>query len=164
MALNAFLKIDGIEGASAKQGHEKEVELEGFGISVHNSGSRHTATGGGVGQGDHGDLSFQMMLDKSAPNIHQACMTGQHIKEITLFALKASGDAADPGGLKYVEFVMKDCLISSFSWSGAKSGDVMASGSINFAEYEYKYTPQATEGGGEGDITAAYHIAEGHPV
>lgn len=160
MALNAFLKIDGIDGSSVVPDHQNELQLLGFGVSVHNSGSRHTATGGGQGKGDHGDLSFQYELDKAGPNLHNASMAGDHIGEITLYVLKAAGDEA----LKYVEFKMKNCLISSFSWSGGGGDSIMASGSINFAEYSYVYTPQAAEGGGDGDITQGYHIAEAHKV
>lgn len=164
MALNAFLKIDGIDGSSVVSGHENELQLLGFGISVHNSGSRHTATGGGQGKGEHGDLSFQMEADKALPLLHNASMAGDHIEEATLFVLRAAGDSGDPAGLKYLEFKMKKVLISSISWSGGGSDAIMLSGSVNFGEYEVIYTPQAHEGGGEGDITQGYHISEAHKV
>lgn len=159
MALDAFLKIEGkeVEGSSVVTGHEGELQLLGFGISVHNSGSRHTSTGGGQGKGEHGDLSFQMELDKSSPLLHNGCMSGDHFDKATLIVLKAAGDEK----LKYIEFKMEKVLVSSFSWSGGGGDTIMASGSLNFAKYEFVYTPQAAEGTGEGDITQGYDIAVG---
>jgi type VI secretion system secreted protein Hcp len=160
MALNSFLKFEGgkpVEGGSVVEGHDKELQLLGFGCTVHNTGSMHTSTGGGTGKGEHGDLSFQMELDKAAPLLHKFCMSGQHFDKVTLFVLKSGGDSP----VEYMRYEMEDVMISSFSWSGGGGDSVMASGSLNFGKYNYAYVPQSSTGTPEGEIAHGFNIATG---
>jgi type VI secretion system secreted protein Hcp len=42
MAVDLFLKIDGIDGESQKKGHEKEIDIISFNFGAAQHGSFHT--------------------------------------------------------------------------------------------------------------------------
>lgn len=164
MALDAFLKIEGedIEGESVVKGHTKELQLHANSISAHNTGSRHSATGGGTGKGEAGDMALSMDMDKAAPRLFQACISGEHFKKATLFVRKAAG-TEEP--VTYMTFVMNDILISSYQQSASSGAETsQVSFTINFASYEFTYTPQAKEGTPSGDVVAGWDIAKGEKV
>jgi type VI secretion system secreted protein Hcp len=164
MALDAFLKIEepAIDGESTVKGQEKQFQLSSFSFSASNSGSRHSATGGGTGKGDPSDLMCTMDVDKSSPKLYQACLSGVHIKKATLFVRKAAGTEAP---VTYMTVVMNDGLISSFSQSAATGNETsQVSFSVNFASVLYTYTPQEAEGTPGGDVVAGWDIAKGEKM
>lgn len=162
MAIDAFLKFEGKEvpGESVVKGHEGELQIQSFSFGAHNAGSRHTATGGGVGKGDAGDLSVMMNTDKSGPPLWLACMSGEHFDKATLFVRKAGGE--EP--VTYMEFKMEHILISSYQTGGSSGGDTMDSMSLNFSKMEYTYRPQSATGTAEPDVTQGWDIAVGEKM
>jgi type VI secretion system secreted protein Hcp len=84
-----------------------------------------------------------------------AMAKGDHIKEALLTVQKAGGKEA----VEYIKMIMKDCLISSVQCSGSGSDErLMESVTINFAEFEYTYTPQKSTGEKGGVIPFKFSI------
>ena len=110
MAVDSFLKIEGedVEGESVVEGHERQAsarELQRSALT--NAGSRHTATGGGVGKGNVSDMSFiDEHWTSRRPLLMAACAAGEHFDKATLFVRKAGGEAP----VTYMEIEMKDIL------------------------------------------------------
>jgi len=138
-----FLKIDGMEGNSVATGHEGwiDVELWSWGCSnrsnVMQGGGGASATTSEV-QG----VSVTLVTGKSAINLFHFCITGQHIKEITLETTKTTG--GEEG--KHISILMKTCQITAIGESGSKDGFNSDIVQIEFEEYEHEIFEQAKDG------------------
>ncbi len=160
MAVDLFLKIDGIEGESQKKGHEKEIDIVSFNFGAAQHGSFHTGgAGGGSGKAEIRDIAIVKEVDKSSPKLFSACASGKHIKEIIIYSQKA-GDDQQP--LTYYKIKLEDVIVSSVDNQGASHGDaIMESIVFNTAKVTFDYQPQSRSGSKEGGVvTASYDIRQ----
>ncbi|WP_343610913.1 type VI secretion system tube protein Hcp [Novosphingobium sp.] len=160
MAVDLFLKIDGIDGESQKKGHEKEIDIISFNFGAAQHGSFHTGgAGGGAGKAEIRDISITKEVDKSSPKLFSACASGRHIPQIIIYSQKA-GDGTNP--LVYYKITLQDVIVSSVDNQGASHGDaIMESIVFNTAKVTFDYQPQNRTGGKDGGIiTASYDIRQ----
>jgi type VI secretion system Hcp family effector len=148
MASDIFLKIDGIKGESTDADHKEWMEIESFSWGVHQPASSRVSTAGGAttARADFGDLSIVKMLDSASPLIAQASASGLHIKEVIIELMRAAGDKR----VKYMEYKLSDCIISSVSVGGGGSSVPVETLSFNYAKITWTYTKQERAGGGGG--------------
>jgi type VI secretion system secreted protein Hcp len=149
-----FLKIDGIEGESKDDKHKKEIDLQSFSWGVNNSGSMAVGGGGGTGKSSFQDFHFTKLVEKSSPNLMQACATGKHIPKAVLTVRKAGEKQQE-----YYKITLSDVLISSWQ-NGGHGGDgtVPESFSLNFSKIEFEYKPQDSKGGLEGSLFGKWDV------
>ncbi|MBA3312916.1 MAG: type VI secretion system tube protein Hcp [Planctomycetota bacterium] len=146
MAVDMFIKIDGIDGESKDSKHEGEIDVLAWSWGVSQSGTMHGAGGGGAGKANYQDLSFTMWKEKAAAALLFHCASGKHIKEATLVVRKAGEDP-----LEYLKIKMSDILVSSVSAGGSGGEDRLTMNvSLNFAKIEYEYQEQNAKGKAEG--------------
>lgn len=155
MAVDFFLKIDGVEGESRDDAHTSEIDVLSWDWGMSQTGSMHTGGGGGTGKVSVNDLTIVKQVDKSTPNLMKSCTTGQHFSFATLVCRKSTG--TDP--LEYLIIDMKDVLISNISSGGGESEEFLTETvTLNFAAFEYAYTPQASDGAPEGEVKHGFDI------
>jgi type VI secretion system secreted protein Hcp len=155
-----LLDIDGIEGESDDDAHKNKIQLSSFGMGVSNSGSGGWGSGSGASKSNVQDLHFTKLVDKSSPNLFQACCTGKHFDNATLWVRKAGGDKP----VEYLVYKLDQVFVTSHNISGHDGGGIaQETGSLNFSKIEMTYSPQAESGGGEGDNTKGYDIASNKP-
>jgi len=145
MAVDAFLKIEGIDGESTDEQHKDAIAISSFSFGVSNPMTISSATGGaGAGKAQFQDFHFTTSMSKASPKLMQACATGQHIKESTLFCRKAGGNERAP--VEFLKITLTDLLVSSYQTGG--SNDIIPTDqfSLNFAKIEFDYTPQKADG------------------
>ena len=156
MSADMFIKIKGIQGESVDDVHTDEIDVLAWSWGMSQSGTTHMGTGGGAGKVSVQDLSFTKYVDKSSPNLMKACCNGKHIEECTLVVRKA-GETP----LEYLIIGMKNALVASVSTGGSGGEDKLTENiTLNFAEFETVYTPQAADGSGGAAVDVAFHIAE----
>jgi type VI secretion system secreted protein Hcp len=138
-----FIKIEGIEGESVDLKHKGEIQLISFSWGMTQSGTTHSNTGGGSARVSVQDLSFVHYVDKATPNIVKACCNGRHISSALLTVRKAGG--TDP--VEYVKIKMSDLIVSSVT-TGIGPGEqrITETVTLNFAKFNYDYTPQNEKG------------------
>ncbi|MBE0541993.1 MAG: type VI secretion system tube protein Hcp [Verrucomicrobia bacterium] len=142
MAVDYFLKIDGIEGESGDAKHKNEIDIMSWSWGESNSGSHAYGGGGGAGKVSMQDFSFTMTVNKSSPKLVLACASGQHIKNALLTCRKAGKEQQE-----YLKIKFTDLLVSSFQTGGSSGAEVpVDSISLNFAKIEYEYYPQKEDG------------------
>ena len=139
MASDFYLKLDGVEGESQKEGHTKEIELSSWSWGGSNTGSFAAGSGGGTGKFNSNDLSLSAPLSKASPKLIQACTKGTHIDKAVLSARKSGGDAKP---YDYMKITLEHCLVSSYNTSGAGGGDLFDQFSLNFSKITYEYFVQ----------------------
>lgn len=157
MAVDMFLKLDGIDGESTDKGHKNEIEIESFSWGASNSGSAaHGGGGGGAGKVSMQDFSFTTRVSRASPQLFLACASGEHIKSALLTVRKAGGQQQD-----FLKVTMSDLLVSSYKAEGSSGGDAdvpVDQVSLNFAKIQVSYSPQRPDGSLEGAVTAGWDL------
>jgi type VI secretion system secreted protein Hcp len=143
MAVDYFIKFDGIKGESADAKHKGEIDIESWSWGETQVRPPGRGGGGGAGKVSMQDFQFVMRLNVASPSLMQACASGKHIKMATLSGRKAGKDQQD-----YLTFKFHDVLVSSYQTGGSEQGDVVPTDqvSFNFAKIEAEYKPQKPDG------------------
>ena len=89
MAVDMFLKLDGIKGEASDDKHKGEIDVLAWSWGASQSGTMHVGQGGGGGKANFQDLSVTKWVDKSSHALLKAVATGQHVKEAMLTVRKA---------------------------------------------------------------------------
>ncbi len=155
MAVDMFLKIDGIEGESPDAKHKASLEIQSFSFGASQIGSFGSGGGGGAGKVNMQDFHFVINLGKHSPKLFENLCTGKHIPTATLTCRKAGGEAQD-----YLKIKFSDCLISSYQVGcSSQGGDLpMDQCSFNFTKIETEYKEQKKDGSVGGAIKAGYDV------
>jgi len=142
MAVDMFLKIEGVKGESEDHKYKDTIQVLAWSWGQSQSGTMHIGKGGGSGKVNMQDLSLTKYVDKASPVLFQKVCSGKHFTKAELFVRKA-GDKP----VEYVIIEMKDVLISSVSTGGSGGEDMLTENiSLNFAKVKFKYTPQDAAG------------------
>jgi len=146
MAVDMFIKIEGVPGESRDSVHGKEIDVLAWAWGMSQSGTTHLGMGSGAGKVNVQDLSFTKYVDKSSPLLMLFCANGKHVTEATLVVRKAGEKPVE-----YLTIKMKDLIVTSLSTGGSGGEDRLTENvSLNFGEVEIKYIEQKTDGS-EGD-------------
>lgn len=161
MALDAFLKIDGIPGESSDDKHKDWIEIQALDLSAIQPVSNVASTAGGAtaGRVEHQDLVISKLADKATPKLFEATNSGKHIKEITIELCRSGGDKQ-----KYLSVKMEQVLISRFVLSAA--GDFPSEQiHFNYGKITLTYTQQKrADGIAAGSVTAGWDLTTNKSV
>ena len=125
MAVDYFIKFDGIKGESADAKHKDEIDIESWSWGETHAGTASSGGGGGPAR-SHAGLHFVMGLNWASVGLMKACATGQHIKMATLSARKAGKGQQD-----YLTFKFHDVLVSSFQTGGSEAVDYLPTDQVS---------------------------------
>ena len=156
MAVDYFIKFDGIKGESADAKHKDEIDVEAWSWGESNAGGAgHAGGGAAAGKVSMQDFHFTMRFNKASVSLMKACATGEHIKEATLSARKAGKEQHE-----YLTIKFNDVLVSSYQTGGAEGGDVVPTDqvSFNFVKIDFEYKPQKADGSLDAGIHFKYDL------
>lgn len=157
MAIEIFLKLDGITGESEKKGAEGWIEIFSFSNGASNPSSVAFGTGSGAGKVDLSSLSLQKQLDKSSPFLFANCCSGTHIATGQMIVREATGSETTQ---TYFQYDMKEVFIDSISWGGAAGGGKPSeSVSVSTKSLQITYTPQNSDGSLGNKIVKGWNVA-----
>lgn len=143
MAMDVFLKIEGIEGESADKVHAGSIDILAWSWGASQSGTTHIGGGGGAGKVNVQDISLTKWVDRSTPDLFLACCNGKHFPKASLIVRKAGEKP-----LEYLKIHLEDLIISSVSTGGSGGEDRLTENiSLNFGKIKVEYTEQDTKGG-----------------
>lgn len=148
MAVDMFLKLDGIDGESQDSVHSGWIEISSFSWGASNTSVSATGGGGGAGKVSFQDLHFEQLFDKSSAQLALYCAAGKHIPSAVLSVRKAGGSTDASGKTSNDDFLkikMLDVLVSSFQVAGANGEDDRPTegASLNFIKIDFQYQPPA---------------------
>ena len=140
MAVDYFLKLDGIQGESADSAHKDEIQIMSWSWGATQVSSVSGTGGSGAGKADLSDFSIMAHFDRSTPKFFKSICAGQHIKTGTMSAIK-SGAERKP----YLKVDFKELFVSSLQISASSE---IPSVSIGFTYNEIKidYSSQNEQG------------------
>lgn len=160
MAIELWLKLEGIQGEGARSGFEKQIQLDSFDWAFHNSSSA-TAAGAGHGAGrvQATGISCSKRVDKSSPKLFSAITTGKHFKNAVLTALKAGGDKA----IDYMKIEFDTLFLVDLHESGAGGADDVPRENISFTfgKVTVTYNEQNADGTKGAATVASYDFQTG---
>ena len=143
MAVDMFLKLDGIKGESIDGKHKDEIAVLAWSWGMSNSGSAHLGAGAGSGKVNVQDLSLTKYIDVSTPDLMLSSCNGKHIAKAQLTVRKA-GETA----LEYMIIKFEDLLVASVSTGGSGGEDRLTENvTLNFSKVNVEYTQQDQKGG-----------------
>jgi type VI secretion system secreted protein Hcp len=157
MAIDYFLKIDGIPGESLDSKHKGEIDVEAWSWGETNAvPPGGPGAGAGAGKVQMQDFHFTARTSKASPNLLLACASGKHFKSAVLTARKAGKPQAE-----FLTFSLSDILVSSYQ-TGGTEGDVvpMDSASLNFSKIQVEYKEQKPDGSLGATIKAGWDVKQ----
>lgn len=155
MAVDMFLKVEGLEGESQDSVHAGEIQVLAWSWGMSQSGTTHEGTGGGAGKVSVQDISITKYVDKASPNLIKWVCSGKHFPEAVLTIRKAGEEAQE-----YLLITMSNGLITSVSTGGSGGEDRLTENvTLNFSKFQIEYSPQKEDGTLDASIMAGWDIA-----
>ncbi|AGB84016.1 hemolysin-coregulated protein (uncharacterized) [Serratia sp. FGI94] len=154
MAVDMFLKVDGVSGESKDAGHSGCTDVQSFNWGANQPGNMHVGGGGGAGKVTFKDLNVHAFIDKATPAIIGYCASGKHVSSVTLTVCKAGGQQ-----IEYAKVELKDVLVTGVDVSGAGSADgIPVNYSFQAAQVKIHYWEQTEKGGKGAEIQSGWNI------
>ena len=124
MAVDMFLKIQGIDGDSTDHKHKGEIEILSFSWGL----SQQIASGGGGATGKTvvQDFSVMKLMNNSSPHLMERCCTGQHISDVQITLVNKETKQ------EYLKIKLNDVLISSYQTGGSGAGGAVPVDQVSF--------------------------------
>jgi len=154
MAVDMFLRIEGLAGESEDSKNKDQIQIYGWDWEASQTGTSGVGGGMGAGKVEHKDLVIRKFVDRASPVLYQFCCGGDHIKSADLTVRKAGGEALD-----YLIIHLEDLIITSFVLGGEPKNDqVEETIRINFTRASLSYTPQGGTGAGGGNVVGGWDV------
>ena len=133
MAVDMFLKLDGIQGESRDNKHKGEIEILSFSWGVTNSTGQ---TGGGAGSGKVNvqDFSIVKQLDTTSPEFLEKACRGEHMGSGLLTLVRTGTGKGDQQ--EYLKIKLSDILVSSYQTGGANNAVPVEQVTFSFQNVE----------------------------
>lgn len=158
MAIDVYLRIDGIKGESADSAHQGWIEVSTAQWGVRQPKSATASTGGGhtAERCEHSSLSISKLADLSSPLLMQNCSAGRTIPKAKLEFMRADGQGER---VKYYEVELENVLIGSMN-QVVHEGDVLYDSiGLKFSKVLWKYTQQKIGGGAGGNTAGGWDLS-----
>ena len=164
MAIDIFLKIDGIEGESTDDKHSNEIAIVSYAWGEAQAGPAGGAGGGGGGGAGKvvmQDFHFSMLVNKASPKLFLACAKGEHFRSAVL-TVRHPGAALS----EFLKWRFTDVLISSYQTAGeVATGSLPADhASLRFSRIEVEYSPLKPDGSLGTPVSAGWDGNTNKPV
>jgi len=163
MAFNGFVKFgDDIKGESTDKDHKDWVTILKYdhGVAQPASVTQKSAGGRTAEEADHSPFSIVKLLDAATPKLYEACCKGTHIPEVTVELWRAGGDSP----VKYMEFKLKEVLISGVTHNGDPAGEEQfptETIQMTYGGIEWTYTKQDATGAAKGNVASKWSVTQG---
>lgn len=161
MAVDMFLKLNGIKGESQDHKHKDEIAIDSFSWGASNGSTIGRGSGGGAGKGVFQSLSVSKRVDKSSTDLLLHCISGKHIPDGVLTVREAGGESP----VEYLVVKLNDIMVTSATQGASAMGDIVnESLSLEFGKVVVEYKPQSAKGTGEGALTFGWNVATNKQV
>jgi type VI secretion system secreted protein Hcp len=160
MAVDMFLKIDGIKGEAKDKSHKDDIDILAWSWGASNAGTTHMGGGGGAGKVNMQDLSFTKYIDKASTELFLCTCSGKHITKATLVVRKAGNQP-----LEYLTVTLNDVLVTSYSTGGSGGEDRLTENvTLNFSKVKVEYKEQSATGAAAASLNAGWDVKQNSKV
>ncbi|HXV58556.1 MAG TPA: type VI secretion system tube protein Hcp [Gaiellaceae bacterium] len=160
MAVDSFLKLDGIPGESADAKHKGEIEVLAFSWGVSNQAEPGAGRGRAASKAHFEDLLVVARTSKASPKLWLACASGQHVKSAVLVCRKAAAKAP----LEFLKVTLSDVTITSYEIDGSDEEAPLDQFALAFARAELEYVAQDATGKPQPSVKAGWDVKKNAKV
>lgn len=151
MAVDFFLKLDGIDGEAKDKGHTNEIKIHSWSWGASQTTSVSGTGGSGAGKASLSEISIMKDYDKASPKLFKSLTTGKHIATGTLTAQKPIGDGS---GSIFLTVSLEELYVTSQQVSGSSEvPSESVSFSYNKIAVEYKTQNEQGQLASTGKVT-----------
>ena len=157
----AFLKLGDIKGEATDQDHKDWIQVESMSAPIHRSipeGAKDQQRA--RGDTTLGDVVIVRPLDKSSTKLQEACASGKFYADAEIHLCTTVKGKQQP----YLKYLLKNVIISSYSFHGNASGSPTPSEELTLAftgvEWNYSVVDPAT-GDTKGNVPGKYEPSTG---
>lgn len=160
MALDMFMRIEGIRGESKDANHKDWTDIQSFRWGAEQPGSMSSGGGGGAGKVNFDDLTVVAAIDKAAPTVLKNCAVGQHLGKVEIAVCKAGGSQVE-----YSRTTLEDVLITAVRFVGTQDNEsLMMEYSFQAAKVKNQYWEQNDKGSKGAEVQMAFNVKENRPT
>ncbi|AVJ17401.1 type VI secretion system tube protein Hcp [Serratia sp. JUb9] len=160
MAIDMFLKVEGIEGESKNAKHLKWIDVVSFNWGAKQPGNVAVGGGGGSGKVNYQDLTIQALIDKSTPALLKYCSTGKHLPKLQLSICKSGGQE-----IEYTKITLEEVLLTATEFIGQSYGATLGMAySFQAGKVSLEYSEQTADGGKGPSSIAGWDIKQNKEV
>jgi type VI secretion system secreted protein Hcp len=157
----AFIKLGDIKGEASDTDHKDWIIIESMSAPIFRSISEGAKDQQRTkGETTLGDVVCVRQLDKSSTKLQEACANGTFYKECEVHFCSTLKNKQEP----YLTYLLKDVIVTSYSFHGNSSGDPLPTEEITlgYTEVEWTYiTLDPKTGDKKGQVPAKYNPGSG---
>jgi type VI secretion system secreted protein Hcp len=142
MAVDFFLKLDGINGEATDSNHKNEIGILSWSWGASQVSSVSQTAGSATGKASLADLHIVKNYDAASVPLFKSLLAGAHIANGVLTANKAG--SAD-GGKPFLQVTLKELFVTSVQSSGSSEVPT-ESVSFSYASVKVEYSKQNDQG------------------
>ncbi|WP_380180328.1 Hcp family type VI secretion system effector [Kalamiella sp. sgz302252] len=154
MAIDTYLKVDGVTGESKDSNHTGWIDINSFTWGASQPGNMAVGGGGGVGKVNFNDLIVKANIDKAFTALLKSCASGKHISKVEVSACKAGGSQ-----IEYTRITLEDVLVTTVQFDEAVNNEALA---VRYAfqasKVKQQYWEQSASGGKGAETSAGWDI------
>lgn len=156
MAVDMFLKMEGVTGESRDKAHSGEIDVLAWSWGMAHPGGTHAGSTP-AGRVSVNDLRITKFVDRASPALMTKCVDSTPIKSVTLTCRKAGGSP-----LEFLKIQLSDVIIWEIAPAGSHgeaqfTEDLM----LNFAKIKLTYQEQDEKGHAKGGTVEFEHDLAG---
>ena len=158
MAVDIFLKVDGIDGDSADDRHPKWITATGFQFRVSRAVSESS---GRPRAAQFESLEVVKAFDIASPDLSLKCANGGTVKKVELECCSAGQDSR-----AFVKITLENCVVTSVAVSGSADDESRPLETVAFAysRITWEYTPVDRAGRPGAPISRAWDLQSLRPA
>jgi type VI secretion system secreted protein Hcp len=161
MAVDMFLKIDGIPGESTDVRHRDEIDVLSFNWGESQPPTASSTGGTATVRVTMQDFHFAMRINKASPKLFLACASAAYIRNAVL-TVRRSG--ANP--VEFLKWTLSDVTVASYQTdnNAPAAEPPLDQISLGFAKIEVEYSAMKPDGSLDTPIKVGWDVQANRPV
>ncbi len=153
--IDAYLKIEGINGESEDDRHKNWIEVSNVLYAIHQPRAETVSTAGGLtsGRAELHPITFQKLADIASPVLLQTCAAGKTIAKGTFEFMRADSDGKP---IPYFKIELENLMIANISPDSGNGGVIQERVQLAYAKIKWNYTRQSIRGGAQGSTMGGW--------
>lgn len=155
MAIDAYLKIEGINGESENDKHRNWIEVSNVLYAINQPRAETVSTAGGLtsGRAELYPINFTKLADIASPVLLQTCAAGKTIPKAVFEFMRADGDGKP---IPYFKIELENLMIGSITPDSGDGGVISERVQLAYAKIKWNYTRQSIRGGAQGNTSGGW--------
>ncbi len=146
MAIDYYMKIDGVKGESETEAHKDEIKIISYSVGATQPGTFGDGSGGTAGKVSWSDFSFTMETQSATIELIKLASSGKHIEKGAVLSCDTS--TGEGGQQTFLTIELKPLIVSSVHHGGSQGNDrSVDSVSLNYGTIRMEYKKQADQQG-----------------